>query len=235
VVKQRIMSLIIRLSLIWVVLNLPITLLAQTDNVVRAEVSVSDANPYVQQTIIYTVIIKSAEPLERIVGPELVNVRGVTPPKKVDETKSPYQVAFRYALTPLTLGQVKIPASSIEVTYNMGTYNMSLLQWGYQPYYNRQLSKYTTKIRTKELTLNVRPPATSQQLWLPLKELKLQGHVDRTTVADVGEPITVTLTLSAVGMSEDQLPTLVLPIDERFFHVYTDLKSVKVFPMIKRL
>lgn len=207
----------IRFSLIGAMLYLPTVLFAQTDDVVWAEVSISDVNPYVQQTVIYTVTIKSAEALDKVVEPELINIRGVTPPKKIDETKSPYRVEFRYTLTPLTLGQVKIPATSLEVTYNM-----SPSQWGYQPYYNRQLQKYSTKIQTKELTLNVRPPVTSQQLWLPLTELKLQGQVDRTRVENVGEPITVTLTLNAVGMGGEQLPALVLPMDEKNFHVYAE-------------
>jgi hypothetical protein len=209
----------IRLSLIGVILNLPVALFAQTQdsNVVWAEASVSYTNPYVQQTIVYTVVVKSTEPLTKVPGElDIPDIRGVTRLQKgiYKDLSNPYQIEYRYALTPLSLRQLRIPSIQIEVTY--------VNQWRYS---------YKKKIQTQELILNVQPPATPQKLWLPLKDLKLQGYVDKTSVTNVGDPITVTLTLDAVGMSGDRLPILTLPVDEKNFHVYAET-SPKTNPRI---
>jgi hypothetical protein len=159
--------------------------------------------------------------------------------EKIDEKKSFLRVESQYALTLLTVGQVKIPPTSIDVTYIVPPQQYPPPPQGqYPPYYNRQPRQpfeqpreYSVKIQTQELILNVQPPATPQKLWLPLEDLKLQGYVDKTSVTNVGDPITVTLTLDAVGMSGDRLPILTLPVDEKNFHVYAET-SPKTNPRI---
>lgn len=207
-------------TIFWILGILPAVLMAETQgsSPVWAEVSVSEPTPYMQQTIVYTITVKSAEQLKNIaIEPPII--QGVAPLQKIDEVKGSYRTEFRYALTSLTIGSIKIPSVPIDVIYAVNSPPWGPPQYGYDPQVNKPIE---VKIHTEELTLNVRPPASTQQLWLPLTGLNLQGQVDKTKVSKVGEPITVTLTLNAEGVSGEQLPTPVLPVAEKDFQVYSE-------------
>lgn len=77
-------------------------------------------------------------------------------------------------------------------------------------------------IRSKKVTLNVKAkPQAAAIPWLPSELFAIhqewQPQPDSFTV---GEPITRTITITAVGLSKEQLPTITLPVPD----------SIKVYP-----
>lgn len=183
-----------------------------------AEAQISETQPYVQQTLIYMVLVVSRVGLS-IVDPIPPVIPGVSL-ERLDEQPLNYPVtfkgkryqvtAFRYALTPLTLGRIDIPPAKLKITY-------ASQQWG-----GLQPQGKQGELSSNKLSLDSRPPATAQQPWLPLYSLRFNGKLDKGLVARVGEPLTLTLSLNAVGAAGGQLPSLAPLLEE--------LADFKVYP-----
>ncbi|WP_281556645.1 BatD family protein [Thalassomonas sp. RHCl1] len=181
----------------------------QQDIFITAEVSNNDV--YVQQLVTMSVKLHFSTELKRgtLSEPELegANIQQVG---KDGESESiingrRYRVIERtYAITPQQSGDFVIaaPVFSGEVMAN-----------------SRRRSSFFSFSETKpvsvmgeSISLNVRPvPDTFQGQWLPSELLTLhQEWQPELTKFTVGEPITRTVTLTAAGLSEEQLPELAM-------------------------
>ncbi|WP_236702506.1 BatD family protein [Thalassomonas actiniarum] len=181
----------------------------QQDIFITAEVSNNDV--YVQQLVTMSVKLHFSTELKRgtLSEPELegANIQQVG---KDGESESiingrRYRVIERtYAITPQQSGDFVIaaPVFSGEVMAN-----------------SRRRSSFFSFSETKpvsvmgdSISLNVRPvPEAFQGQWLPSELLTLhQEWQPELTKFTVGEPITRTVTLTAAGLSEEQLPELAM-------------------------
>ena len=189
---------------------------------IALEVEVDNTSPYRQQQVILTVRLIHAVNLAEGVLPD-PEVPGVEIHKLGDDNS--YQtvrdgrrlgvIERRYALLPQQSGEVTIPS----ILFRGRAQERGMGSFGGLFSQGRQL-----QARSRPVTLNVKPqPQRDSGIpWLPAKNLTLQAEWSpKQPQFRVGEPITRTLTLQALGLSANQLPELSLTPQEGF-KVYPD-------------
>jgi hypothetical protein len=82
-------------------------------------------------------------------------------------------------------------------------------------------------IATDPLTLQVRPADPSVQPWLPLHELRLQASMLQDGFRKAGQPVTLTVEMTAQGAQGNQLPSVADQIKSPLFRVYRDATTIK--------
>jgi hypothetical protein len=198
----------------WLLL-LPATGQAQAQQRIWAEATVENAAPYVDQSIIYSVRVFSISALKRI---------EITPPQiagvvieELDGPTASYQSRngtryivnqYRYAVTPIVPGDIEIAPTQMKVTPNAnrqwGGPQTPYNPWSVQPRQNPQ----GVKVETKSLPLEVKPPQPEVQPWLPLEALRLETRWAPHTGIRRGEPLSLTIVMTARGARGEQLPSL---------------------------
>lgn len=189
---------------------------------IALEVEVDNTTPYRQQQVILTVRLIHAVNLAEGVLPD-PEIPGVEIHKLGDDNS--YQtvrdgrrlgvIERRYALLPQQSGEVTIPS----ILFRGRAQERGMGSFGGLFSQGRQL-----QARSRPITLNVKPqPQRNSGIpWLPAKNLTLQAEWSpKQPQFRVGEPITRTLTLQALGLSANQLPELSLTPQEGF-KVYPD-------------
>jgi len=188
------------------------------------EVDVDGSVFYEQQNIVYTVHVVSdgnlalldAE-LPRIDGAAMELIDGpVASTRSSGYSRTPQIVnTYRYKLMPLHAGKVVIPAIRFTGTYAAGNQSN-----------NPQGNKFTIAA-AKPLTLQVRPADPAVQPWLPLYDLRLQTNLQQEGPAKAGQPITLTLELTARGALGTQLPSLAHQLESPHYRVYRDSTTTR--------
>jgi hypothetical protein len=198
----------------WLLL-LPAIGQTQAQQRIWAEATVENAAPYVDQNIIYTVRVYSVPALKRI---------EITPPEmsgvvieELDGPTASYQSRngtryivnqYRFALTPIVPGDLEIAPTHMTVTANTsrrwGSPQTPYNSWSPQP---RQDSQ-GVKVETKPLALEVQPPQPEVQPWLPLEGLRLETRWAPHSGIRRGEPLNLTIVMTARGARGEQLPSL---------------------------
>ncbi|TNF91562.1 MAG: hypothetical protein EP297_15655 [Gammaproteobacteria bacterium] len=187
---------------------------------IRAEAFVSDTDPFLQQTVLYTVrIYHPANVRELNLSP--INAVGFSlerigePPMTTRRVGRKGQMIsdFRYLMTPLVKGKMEIPAAHIKVVSS----KQQDSQWNYY-----QDKRQTSEVSTRPLTLEVRPVANLDHRWIPLSGLQIRAYIDRRQAPQVGEPITLTLVQTAWGGDGDHLPNLASLLKSPDFNIYPD-------------
>lgn len=170
---------------------------------------ISAKNVYVQQQLTLTIKLHFAAELKRgsLTEPELegANIRQVGKDKE-DETiinGKRYRVIERtYAISPQKSGKfiLKSPVFSGEIMVPSTRRNSFLSFAETKP----------VSVIGEEIPINVKAiPASYQGTWLPSELLSIhQEWQPKVTEFKVGEPITRVITLTAAGLSEEQLPEL---------------------------
>ncbi|WP_284243411.1 BatD family protein [Thalassotalea insulae] len=193
---------------------------SQQDIFISSEVSAKEV--YVQQQITLTVKLHFAAELKRgsLTEPELEGANIIQIGKdKENETiinGRRYRVIERtYAISPQQSGQytLKSPVFSGEIMMP-STRRNSFLSFG---------ETKPVSVIGDEISLNIRPiPANYQGVWLPSELLSIhQEWQPSAQEFKVGEPITRIITLTAAGLSEEQLPEIAMPMPEGL-KVYPD-------------
>jgi len=174
------------------------------------EATVSTRNPYVQSQVIYTlklyrsVAIAKASLGEPVIGEGNAIIERIDEDKTYDtilDGKSWMVIERNYAIYPQTSGTITITPVSFmgQVTRNL---------YGYDPF---GPSPRTLIRRSVEVALDVRPvpAAFTGTHWLPAKNLTIaeQWSVDPANLK-VGEPVTRTLILNAIGLTSSQIPEM---------------------------
>ena len=180
------------------------------------EVSATPREAYVQQQIVFTVQLYRAVDLgsgSTLSDPAFPKMDAVV--QRLDEdhefqaTRNGREYAVierRYAIFPqkngsFTSDPVVFDGSVVEATQGGGFFSFS-------PF--RQTTRHL-RLRSKSIAFTIKPipPGFDATDWLPASSLQLQEQWSETPPSfTVGEPITRTLTISAVGLSASQLPTL---------------------------
>jgi len=185
----------------------------------RVEVEVSDASPYLHQTVVYTVrvvsdsnilTIKPVVPtsegviLEVIDGPNTtMRYRGGRP-EIVNE--------YHFALTPLKAGKLIVPP--FEFTGTVAANN----SWR-----GRDSSGGAFDVAAgAPLSLQIKEAETEVRPWLPLHDLSIEGEVDSAEGVDTGKPLSFHIKLAAVGARGERLPTVEPQLQGSGFRVYRE-------------
>jgi hypothetical protein len=190
----------------------------------RAWGEVSKTDPYVQETLVYTLKVASDVPLATV-DPSPPPIAGLSmeklegPVTRYGRTGRPGEtvVEYRYALTPLTPGRLEIPAMSMEVTFAPGQ-----APGPFSPWYQPPRTRGPTTASADPIQLTVRPAASEVQPWLPLKSLHLQAQWVHQEAPEIGKPLTLRVVLTASGGSGEQLPDLQSYLRSPDFKVYPE-------------
>ncbi|CAK0750037.1 hypothetical protein CCP3SC1_1950002 [Gammaproteobacteria bacterium] len=181
----------------------------------QAEATVSVENPYVQQTVVYTVrVVSRTNVLEFSLDPPTapgaaVELLEEKPRTYARPTANGQLVVneYRYALTPLVAGRIEIPPTRLS---------------GKAESPQGPARGVPFQIRTQRISLRSRVmPPNAVQPWLPLQALELvsEGEILQ---ARVGEPFTLSLWLRALGTRGQRLPTLADLLQGPNFRVYPE-------------
>ena len=177
----------------------------------RLEWTLDDTRPYVQQTVLLRLRLRSSEALatadpevaargdvllEQVAGPS-------TSTRDTPGSGRELVTEFVFALTPLSAGDLEVPAPRVNGTRAGSS------------------ARYTAAAPTP-VRLSVRPPAAGVQPWLPLRSLSLDARLDRPERLVPGQPVTLALELSAVGSDAAALPSLEDELKSPDFRIYRE-------------
>ncbi|RTE86893.1 MULTISPECIES: BatD family protein [Gammaproteobacteria] len=193
------------------------------------EGTVSEASPYVQQQVTYTVdlFIHSDIPLENgTIAPPLAdnaNVEQITQNRERQEiiNGQRYQVITQvYAITPQRSGSVEVQGVQFEGIYR-------------QPN-SRGFSGFSrpeqVSLMTPNVELNVQPiPQQYQGQWFVSEQVVIERQISPASgMVAVGEPITETVTITAEGVRPEQIPELDISSPDGL-RVYPETPQQEVF------
>ncbi|MDB2414767.1 BatD family protein [Rickettsiales bacterium] len=199
---------------------------------VTIDASMNKRNPYVNETLIYTITIRSRETLANTeyVAPEVKDAifKQVGEPKSYRQSINgiTYSVSeVYYSFTPMKAGKIKIDPTilrgQIQTQANTRGQFGQLFPRGFG--FNN-FKPFT--IASNPITVNVLEAAAKMDPWLPLTSLKISQIWDDEQKAKVGEPLNRTITIVAEGISGSQLPSLEDKQNSDDFRIYTDSPEV---------
>ncbi|MEE2731579.1 MAG: BatD family protein [Pseudomonadota bacterium] len=196
---------------------------SNADQYLFVDAKIDKQQVYVQEQLIYTVRIfrsnvdiydPSYQPptIDNVAMEQLGEQRNY----KTTLNGMEYDVfEFRYALFPQKSGSIKIPSAQLNAT----VFRSRSRGFTFDPFNGKQVRRYSP-----ELEFNVKPKPDAypaDKPWLPAKSLALSEHWSPDTgTANIGEPITRTVTMQAEGVLSTILPAL--PVNE--------IKGVKIYP-----
>lgn len=198
---------------------LALAALAHAEMAVWAEAALSHDRAYVQETLLYTVGIFSAGNLRRVTltppqhpGVTLEKLDG--PRTRAEEVGGKHYILseFRYALTPLVAGSLTLGPAAIRVEPRAEASDPGVAPRGALVMPPGLVSKGGDEkpfnITTEGVYLVVFPPFREAHPWLPLRSLTLTAHWSATQVPQAGEPVRLTLEITAAGSIGSRLPSL---------------------------
>ncbi|MET0083634.1 MAG: hypothetical protein ABW079_11480 [Sedimenticola sp.] len=172
----------------------------------EADLRISQTNPYIQQSLVMTLSITSSGNLSRL-EPQLPRSDGLAI-KKLEGPVTSVQGKqiineYRYAVTPIRPGLITLPRFAVSGT----------LADGRTPF----------EIETpRQISLDVKPANPAVKPWLPLHALVLQAYLQNDEQPAAGKPLSLTIDISAVGLTGVQLPSLESQISNGPFRVYRE-------------
>jgi len=134
-------------------------------------------------------------------------------------------VEFDYLITPLKSGPLRIPQNLVQGAIPAKRKNVRGLSFvdDMDPFagmFSDRLKPFA--LVTEEAIVNVQSPIEGMDPWIPAKSLTIEEVFDAEKV-QVGEPITRTFRMAAVGVRSSQLPTITdTQAGGRQFKVYAD-------------
>ncbi len=199
-------SAVILLALVWP---------AAAEMAVWGEAALSHDRAYVQETLIYTVRIYSSGNLRRVAikppqHPGIAMERLDGPRTDVEELSGKRYVrsVFRYALTPLVSGSLTLGSAQIAVEPHADHDTGANLAGALVVPGRASTEGKPLELTTEPLYLVVLPPFRDVLPWLPLRSLELKARWSVTHVPRAGEPVHLTLDITAAGTLGSRLPSL---------------------------
>lgn len=176
------------------------------------EASVDHQDVFVQQQVLLTIkIFKEKNPPGiKFVGPNIDNaiVEKLTEDEIYSESIGDKKYLVReknYAVFPQESGTLKI-RNSMTTPNDKTIKEHSPQNWAYDG------DRLPTELE-QTIDINVRPQAIKAgESWLPSKEVSLkESGITEQTTWRVGVPVSWTISIEAQGLSENQLPDIMLP------------------------
>jgi len=183
----------------------------------RVEVSLSERKPYLQQTIVYTADVISGRNIATL-DPVLPSSDGYSlqkidgPVTSVRQSSNGGQEIvnrYHFALTPFREGAIELPPIRFE-----GTFAGSAQSGGSGQAFRADAGA--------SLLLDVEAPSAKIDPWLPLHYLDLKASVKGDEAPAAGKPMELTVELSAIGASGEQLPSMESRLQGAGFRVYLE-------------
>lgn len=195
------------------------------------ETEVTPESSYVQGEIRYTIRIHHAVQLAEaelidpaIEGAIVRKTEGDREYYKTINDRRYRVIQIDYTLFPQSSGELVIPEAVLNARVRQaGQRNRSFGGFFGDDPFDRFSNSRSVSVRSKSHTLNILPQPKENKgaHWLPAKQLSLTEEWDAPQdEIRVGEPITRTLELSALGLTAEQLPDLNAP----------DIKGVNSYP-----
>lgn len=203
-------------------------------NVVTVATSVSKANPYKNEPIVYTVTLTTKKDIANIklnkleIEDAIVETNGE--PKiyeKVIDGLHVGIVEFSHLITPLKAGTLTIPALVLQgaIPAKRSVSRGGFFDDDFNPFSMigglDQLKPFVKM--TEEKVLHVQPPVPDVNPWLLAKSLTVEEVWNNPQELRVGEPLNRTFKIVAEGVSSSQLPSLNdFQMKDHHFKVYAD-------------
>jgi len=136
-------------------------------------------------------------------------------------------IEFHFIITPLQSGTITIPSAVMQGKIRTPDITDSF-GGGLSSGMRQALSFFSAfgdepfKVASNQLQLEVKPPATTMDPWLPLTSLRIMEDTSASQPVRVGEPLTQKITLLADGAVGGQLPDIEAKQDQKNFRVYAD-------------
>ncbi len=193
-----------------------------------AEAHVSEEGPYVQQLVTYIVRVYSRGNLRSIEisppsgsGVSLEELEGPLTSTTTQRGRRQIVSEFRYALIPMVEGVIEVGPTRLTVTPSDN--GRSQYGRGANPWQRSSRgADRTVQVSTRGLKLHARDPIRGVQPWLPLEHLGVEAHWTKADKPGLGEPMTLTVTMKALGAKGSQLPSLESLIETDEFKVYPE-------------
>ena len=204
---------------------------ANSEADVFIETEVTPESPYVQSEVRYTLRIHHAVQLAEaelidpaIEGAIIRKAEGEREYYKTIKDRQYRVIEIEYTLFPQASGELVIPEAVLKARIQQaGQSNRSFGGFFGGDPFNRFSNSRSVTVRSKSHTLNIQPQPKDNKgpHWLPAKQLDLGEEWDvPENEIRVGEPITRSLELSALGLTAEQLPDLNAP----------EIKGVNSYP-----
>jgi BatD DUF11 like domain len=195
---------------------------------------VSNAKPYKNEMVVYTIRLISKQGLANIkmqkidIEDAIVETDGKAKIyEKVADGIRVNVLELSYFITPLKAGLLKIPSTTIQggVAIKQKAHNGSFFDDNFDPFsmmqgFNR-LKPFA--LTTEEVVLDVQPAIAGMNPWLPAKSLKIEEVWNESQPLQAGEFFTRSFKIVAEGIKSNQLPSLNdLQISDSLFKIYAD-------------
>ncbi len=204
------------------------------ERAIKVETAVNNEMPYQGEPVIFTarlIAVKgvtdiSLSPLE-IEGAIIEPYEKPSVKEGVVQGRHTTIVEAKYLITPLVSGKLRIPSFSFKGQIESERHNntkqpfMGLGIFGafeaYEPFI----------IGGNAIELNIKSPATAMDPWLPLQSFEVTDEWEDIESAEIGQPITLRITMRGVGASGASLPNLEKYISaSKAFKTYADKPEV---------
>lgn len=195
---------------------------------------VSNAEPYKNEPVIYTVKLVSKKDIANLdmqkisIENAIVEQRGdpVIYKKMVDGVSAGV-IEYHYLITPLKAGPLKIPALVLQ---GVTPVKRRVRQADYDPFVQMmgfgRVEPFA--VTTQEMAIEVQPPVEGINPWIPARSIKIEESWNPPATLQVGEPITRGFTISGEGVKAAQLPSLSeLQKTDNHFKIYADKPDMK--------
>jgi hypothetical protein len=210
-----------------------------TGGMVSITAKVGTATPYENQPVLYTlkVVVRtniSSTTLSNFsIDNAIVEQQGKPDISDQMEGGVPARVAeFHYIITPLQPGKIIIPPVVLQGTIQppdlAALADPSRGGLAFSKGMQQSLKFFSTfggepfSVASNATQLDVKPPATTMDPWLPLTSLKISEEIDATRSIHVGEQMVRKITLAAVGAVGSQLPDIEAQQNHSDFSVFID-------------
>lgn len=213
----------------WLMVLLTSAPRAGAEMAVWAKASLSHDRAYVQETVLYTVHVYSAGNLRRI---EVIRPRSDRvaieqldgPHTRIETIRGQAYILneFRYALTPLASGTIAVNPTQLTVVPRAEDppWRLGIRPLGPGRPMSEDPLQEPLDLHTGPVYLVVLPPFRDVKPWLPLRSLAITSQWSETAVERAGEPLRLTLTLTAAGTAGARIPSLAPLLRPADFNVY---------------
>ncbi len=199
---------------------------------VHLTTDVSNAKPYKNEPLIYTVRLISKQELVNIKMQKINLEDGMIEPngepkiyEKIVDGIPVEVVEFSYLITPLKAGSLKIPSVFIQGAIPIKRKSRrGFFDDDFDPFSIMQGFDHLQPfaLATEEVVLDIQPPPPNMTPWLPAKSVKMEEVWNEPQQLKVGDPFTRSLTIAADGIKSNQLPSLSDLQKSDLFKIYVD-------------
>ncbi|MBQ9035795.1 MAG: BatD family protein [Alphaproteobacteria bacterium] len=197
---------------------------------VEVNLQIDNEAPYVQQELNAVLVINDNKGIEFAAEPQFITdadewvVKSLRQPTVEANGNGGRLIKFYYALFPQKSGLQQIPSMQIEGYYTAFDDNNQMSGFGgFSNFFNMNMSnlfgvKKPIRLITKPQNINVLPIAADygNDWWLPAEAVGVAARwVDDKPIFKVGETVAREIAFAAEGVSDTQLPEIILPTDKK--------------------